>query len=99
MVDMVVSDKVGDVGNFRKKLESLQINGYISAQHEEVLFAVLDSGSAAAHRGYAASAYDLNAVMDAVENLLQAVYVLPKMAKRLQASTPPRKPSKPVVTH
>jgi Domain of unknown function (DUF4145) len=99
LVDMVVADKVGDVGSFRKKLEALGSNGYVSAQNLEVLFAALDTGSAAAHRGYAASADDLDAVMDIVENLLQAVYVLPKMAKRLKASTPPRKQTKSVIVH
>ena len=99
LVDMVVADKVGDVGSFRKKLEALESNGYVSTQNLEVLFAALDTGSAAAHRGYAASADDLDAVMDIVENLLQAVYVLPKIAKRLKASTPPRKQTKSAIIH
>lgn len=91
LVDMVINDKVGDVGSFREKLQTLEKKGYISATGREVLETALDAGSAAAHRGHAASAEDLEAVMDIVENLLQAVYVLPARAKRLKGSTPPRK--------
>src|SRR5262249_6993620 len=93
LIDMLMTDKVGDIGTFDEKLRQLEGLGVISSHHREVLSAALDVGSAAAHRGYAPEAEDVNAVMDIIENLLHAVYVLPGMAQRLRTTTPPR-PSK-----
>ena len=90
LVDMLMVDKVGDVGTFDVKLKKLEGLGVISRNNREVLSAALDVGHAAAHRGHAPNANDVNAVMDIVENLLHAVYVLPDMAKGLQKTTPPR---------
>jgi CO dehydrogenase/acetyl-CoA synthase gamma subunit (corrinoid Fe-S protein) len=90
LVDMVMVEKVGDVGGFAQKLKSLEKAGYVSSKNREVLEAALDAGSAASHRGYAAKTDEVNAVMDIVENLLQAVYVLHEAARKLKKATPPR---------
>jgi hypothetical protein len=95
LLDMVIVEKVGDVGTFADKLKKLESEKYISGKNREVLAAALDIGSAAAHRGHAAKNSQIDAVMDIVENLLQAVYVLPDMAAELKRSTPPRPPRKP----
>lgn len=97
LIDMLMLDKVGDVGNFVEKLKQLEDLGVISSRNREILAAALDLGNAAAHRGHSPKAYDVGAVMDIVENLLQTVYVLPNVAQRIKANTPPRpnKPSKP----
>ena len=90
-VDMVMSDKIGDVGSFAKKLEALETSGVIGSRNRSVLEAALDAGNAAAHRGYQPSADDISAVMDIVENLLQAAYHLSSLAERLKKATPRRK--------
>ncbi len=89
LIDMLMVDKVGDVGTFDAKLKKLEGLGVISSRNREVLAAALDVGSAAAHRGHAPKTDEVNAVMDIVENLLHAVYVLPKMAEDLKKTTPP----------
>jgi len=90
LVDMLMVEKAGDVGTFDDKLKKLEGLDYISPKNREVLFAALNVGHAAAHRGHAPSNDDVNAVMDIVENLLHAVYVLPGMAQRLREGTPQR---------
>lgn len=91
LVDIVMSEKLGgDAGPFSEKLKQLQVKGYVSIRNTEILEAALDAGSAAAHRGYAPQPKELNIVMDIVENLLQAVYVLQEAAQELKKSTPPR---------
>jgi hypothetical protein len=90
LIDMLMVDKVGDVGTFDEKLKKLEGLGVISSRNREVLAAALDVGNAAAHRGHAPKTEEVNAVMDIVENLLHAVYVLPKMAEDLKKNTPPR---------
>lgn len=90
LIDMVMNEKVGDVGGFKTKLKELEKKGLVSANNREVLEAALDAGSAAAHRGHAAEPSEMQSVMDIVENLLQAVYVFPGIAQKLKKSTPPR---------
>jgi hypothetical protein len=91
VVDMVLTDKVGDVGSFTKKLEKLEQVGFVSRQSREFLAAALDAGNAAAHRGFQPSKEQLNHVMDIVENVLQAVYVLQGAAAELRKTTPRRR--------
>jgi Domain of unknown function (DUF4145) len=93
LVDMLIVEKVGDVGTFKQKLDKLVAGGLIGTIQVGVLDAALDAGGAAGHRGHIPSTSEVNAVMDIVENLLQAVYVLPDMAKSLKITTP-RRPSK-----
>lgn len=90
VLDVVILEKVGDVGSFPEKLAALESGGVVGKQQREFLAAVLDAGSAAAHRGHAASARELESAMDIVENLLQAVYSLGKAAEHIREKTPPR---------
>jgi Domain of unknown function (DUF4145) len=94
LLDMIMVDKVGDVGSFAQKLKALEAQGFISRKNRETLEVALDAGSAAAHRGYSAKLDDVQAVMDIVENLLQATYVFDKVTAALKKSTPPRPPRK-----
>ena len=93
LVDMAMIDKVGDVGTFDQKLKALEDAGFVSERNREVLEAALDAGSASAHRGHKYEALQVNQVMDIVENLLQAIYVLERAAQKIKTATPPRKKS------
>jgi hypothetical protein len=90
VVDMVLVSQVGDSGGFAAKLKLAEQAGTISKKNREVLEAALDAGNAAAHRGHVAKTEDVQAVMDIVENLLQAEYHLQSLAERLRETTPPR---------
>jgi hypothetical protein len=91
VMDMLLTDKVGDVGSFGEKLDNLVSSGIVGAKNRAFLEAALDAGSAAAHRGHEPTVADVQAVIDIVENLLQASYHLGTLAKRLKKSTPKRK--------
>ena len=91
LVDMAIIDKVGDVGTFEDKLKTLENQGFVSKRNREVLDAALDAGNASAHRGYQFKPNEVNQVMDIVENLLQAIYVLQPAADKIKSVTPPRK--------
>jgi len=95
LVDMVILEKIGDVGTFKDKLKGMEKAGYIGSQGRDILYTALDLGSASAHRGHAPTPSEVQSVMDIVENMLQAVYVLPGVAKKLKDATPPRPPRKP----
>ncbi len=91
VLDIVLLDKVGDVGAFPQKLEELERQGLVARRSREFLAAALDAGNAAAHRGFQPKADELAHVMDIVENLLQAVYILEHSADALRKATPQRR--------
>lgn len=90
LVDMLMLEEVGDVGTFDAKLKALRDKGVISERNREVLSAALDAGSAAAHRGYKPDREELEAVLDIVENVLQATHHLSRVAEELRKKIPPR---------
>jgi len=95
VVDMVLTDKVGDAGSFAQRLTALERQGFIGKKNREILESALEAGHAATHRAYNPSPKVLLGVMDIVENVLQAVYVLEETAKELDKATPKRKTAKP----
>jgi hypothetical protein len=92
LVDMMILEKIGDVGDFKEKLKELENQGFVTSGNREILDAVLGIGHAAAHRGHAPTESEVGQVMDIVENMLQAVYVFPELAQNLKKTTPPRPP-------
>lgn len=91
LLDLVLVDKVGDSGSFQQKLEELEREGFVGGKNREFLAAALETGSAAAHRGLLPTNQQLEHVMGIVENLLEAIYVLPHAAENLRKTTVPRK--------
>lgn len=91
ILDMLFLDTIGDKGTFKDKLKALESQGFVGSKNREYLEAALDAGSAAMHRGHVPSAEAVGHVMDIVENLLQAVYVLRPAASALKTGTPPRR--------
>lgn len=91
LLDMVMLDKVGDVGSFNAKLNAMQARGLIAIKQREFLEAALEAGNASAHRGHYPSSENLDHVMDILENIIAQVYVLPGAGKSLRRSTPKRR--------
>ena len=94
LIDLVLQERVGDQGGFKERLGRLEQIGAIGKEHADVLSKALEAGHASSHRGYLPTVEDLNGVMDIVEHLLQATYVLPKTAEEVAKRTPGR-PSRP----
>jgi hypothetical protein len=82
-LDIMIVDKIGDVGSFKVKLNKLESDGYVNATEKELLDAVTEAGNAAAHRGYAPEPKLLNSVMDILESLLDRIYFKPDRDKEL----------------
>ena len=91
LLDMVMAEKVGDLGGFDKKLSRFQDAGYISPQQWNLLVPIIQVGNAAAHRGFCPQAHDLTQAMDIVESILADIYLHPELAAKLKSSVPPRK--------
>ncbi|MHB0974185.1 MAG: DUF4145 domain-containing protein [Thiobacillus sp.] len=90
VIDVVCVTLVGDGGSFENKLNLLKGHGHISDVERAILSAAIDAGSASAHRGYVPSREDLTTLLDIVEHLLQAQYILPDAVERMKSNTPSR---------
>ena len=71
IVDMHITDTIGDKGTFRKKLELLVENKHINNSQFELLETSIEAGNASAHRGYKPSEEILSSVIDIIEHLLK----------------------------
>jgi hypothetical protein len=89
LLDLYIVKKVGDVGSFNAKLKRLKESTLISGPQFDVLNAALDAGSAAAHRGHAASDTEVGIVMDILENVIHLDLLAP-VAEQLRQSIPRR---------
>ncbi len=84
----------GDRGTFEEKVAQLNAKGLLTPADQTHVLAVIDGGSASAHRGYVPDDEDMATFLAVAERLLLAHYVLPGASTRLRANTPPR-PAKP----
>lgn len=92
LLESVMVERVGDCGGFEAKLKQFEKNGYVTAQHADVIRMVLDAGHASMHRTYFPDADDLETCVDVVKHLLHGVYVLHPRVLGLAANIPPRQP-------
>ena len=82
--------------NFNEKLDELVALGKIGKDERVTLDALIDAGSAAAHRGWTPEASELGTMMDIVEAFLHRAFILGDGIKQLKAAVPqmPRRPKK-----
>ena len=91
VLDVMIVDKVSDVGTFEQKLKALVTEDFITKKQRMFLEAALDAGNAAIHRGHFPTVGDVNRLMNIVEGLLAQIYTLPGDGEELAKSTPQRK--------
>jgi hypothetical protein len=83
--------------SFAKKLDELQKNGKIGADERDVLDALTDAGSAAAHRGWNPTEQQLETMFDIVESFIHRSFFIRHAAQELKTRVPRRSTrSKPI---
>uniref|UniRef100_UPI0035CC8624 DUF4145 domain-containing protein n=1 Tax=uncultured Sphingomonas sp. TaxID=158754 RepID=UPI0035CC8624 len=70
---------------FARKLDELVQAGHIAALDRSRLEALVDAGSASAHRGWRPSAEDVETMTDALEHFIHSAFVAPEEKKALDA--------------
>jgi hypothetical protein len=86
--------RVGDPkGGFAAKLNLMVERGHIGKDEREILEAITDAGSAAAHRGFTPNAKTLGTIIETAENFLHREFVLKTAAGEVRTATPPRGPA------
>lgn len=85
VVDLLMLDKIGDVGPFKAKIEKLVTAQHITKEEGDLVEAVIEAGNASAHRGYAPNELELKHVMDILEAILDKLYIADSRRKALAA--------------
>jgi hypothetical protein len=78
-------EKIGDMGSFKSKVEQLFSTGVIDNAEKEMLLAVIDAGSASAHRSYSPNSETMNHMMDILEEVFYKLIVAPRRKQDLTA--------------
>jgi uncharacterized protein DUF4145 len=63
-LDLLIVEKIGDIGSFKAKIGRLCSEDMIDAAEQDMLLAVIDAGSASAHRSYRPDDEAMNNMMD-----------------------------------
>ncbi len=90
LIDMALTQVVGDKGSFPDNLAAAVQAGHLTSQERKTLEAAIEAGSAAAHRGFTPNEQQIEDVLGIVEHLLQGFYVLGPVSARLRDQIPPR---------
>lgn len=75
LLEQIMIESVGDAGSFKANLAAFEREGFISRVQKEAIEPVIEAGHASMHRGFKASRIDVEALMDVVENLIEAIYI------------------------
>ena len=79
-----------EAAGFAMKLDELKSAGVISQQEKDILVALTDAGSAAAHRGWRPEASALTTIMDGIEAFLHRALVMTPAIAAIKAQVPER---------
>jgi len=98
-IDIVITKIIGDVGGFTDKLKRMVDEKHISESEKKLFDAVVEAGSAAAHRGYMPNGKILGKVIDILEVIIthkiihpDQVLALSGEADKILAAIPKRVP-------
>lgn len=76
---------------FKQKLDDIKAGGHVTEREVTVLGALIDAGSAAAHRGWQPTPKQLDAMMTILEAFLHRAFLLEEIGAELGKGVPQRK--------
>ncbi|MCD6199174.1 MAG: DUF4145 domain-containing protein [Deltaproteobacteria bacterium] len=80
-LDQLIIEKIGDIGDFKTKVKKMVANKIIDETESAMLLAVIDAGSASAHRSYRPDNERINHMMDILEAIFYKLVVEPEKRK------------------
>lgn len=90
LLDVMLLEMLGDIGGFEQKLREAVSKGIFTDVQKDTIYAAVDAGNAASHRGFKPTESQLSDVLDIVEHALMGHYVLAASSGRLKNEVPPR---------
>jgi hypothetical protein len=94
-IELVMVERVGDMGTFAKNMDAFQARGYLSIRQRGTIDTILEAGHATTHRSWRPSQDDVNTLLDVTEGLIADIYVHEKRASDLEGTLPRRQPRTP----
>lgn len=89
--DMVSTEALQvDAGSFKKKLDDMVLEEHIALTQHANLGAMIEAGSAAAHRGFNPTPEMVDTMWGIAINALESLFVLKPKAQKLRGDTPAR---------
>lgn len=95
VVERMMVDRCGDNHTFDANMKAFFEAGYV-APLEQTSFrdVLIEAGHAAMHRGWSPTASQINALLDSVERLIDAVYFEANRSAGIRKGIPARVPKK-----
>ena len=90
LIDKILTDYLGDIGGFEKKLKQYKQQGHITKVQFEILTFLINSGNASAHRAYKPSEEISENLLDIIELILKE-NILHKKTQKHNNDIPKRK--------
>jgi hypothetical protein len=90
LVDLMLTDMLGDIGGFEAKLKQAVATGLLADGQRQTISAAVEAGHAVSHRGFVPSVAQLFDVLEIVEHALRDRYIVAETSRRLGKSVPPR---------
>ena len=90
LIENVMLGILPDQGSFKANLNEFKEKGFITSQNADLLYKVIDAGSAVIHRAHIPSEKDVKTCIEVVKHLLHGVYVIKPQVDELHESVPQR---------
>ena len=90
LIDTILTDTLGDIGGFEKKMNQYKSDGHITNSQYDILNFLVNAGNASAHRAFKPSKEISESLLDIVEHTLKES-VLNKKSKKYTDDIPARK--------
>jgi hypothetical protein len=94
-LDYVMTQIIGDVGDFPAKLREMVAHGHLSSKQKDMLDTVIDAASATAHRGFKPDRALLEEMVDTMETVIRDHYLTGPSLRVMKTLVPPRPPRVP----
>lgn len=91
LLEHMMIEKVTDQGTFGKNLAAFKAADHVSAQHAEYLLTAIEAGHASTHRAWKPTTKQMNLLLDIIESIVAAVYVLNEKTAVLKEDIPSKK--------
>jgi hypothetical protein len=92
VLETIMVNQTGDHRSFARNLDEFQKAGYLSLRQRNTVEAILEAGHATIHRGWEPTAFDIDALMNITESVIETTYLHESQAQRLETSVPRRLP-------
>lgn len=91
LLENIMLSYIDDKKTFKKNLKEFEAQGYVTEKIADILFQVIDAGSAVMHRAHIPSGEDVKICMDVVINLIQSLKILNPKVDDIHKQLPKRK--------